>query len=72
MGHVGAIACVYQHPELNEGDFVREYQKVEPYRSLNPAEMATERRVKAECDERLARLEPKMRELLVKQEPLRT
>ncbi len=25
MGHVSAISWVYQHPELHEDDFVREY-----------------------------------------------
>ncbi len=67
MGHVSAISWVYQHPELHEDDFVREYQKVEAYLSLNPTEMVTEKRVKAEYDERLARLESEMKALLQKQ-----
>ncbi len=67
MGHVSAISWVYQHPELHEDDFVREYQKVEAYLSLNPGELVTEKRIKAEYDERLARLESEMKELLQKQ-----
>ncbi len=43
MGQVGAIRWVCQHPELHEDDFVDEYQKVEPYLSLNPNEVVTER-----------------------------
>ena len=46
MGHVSAISWVYQHPELHEEDFIREYEKVEPYLSLNPSEIVTERRVR--------------------------
>ena len=57
MGHVSAISWVYQHPELHEDDFVEEYGKVEPYLSLNPSEIVAERRVRAEFEDRLSRLE---------------
>ena len=64
LGHVSAISWVYQHPELHEEDFVREYLKVEAYLSLNPSEIVVEERVKAEFENRLARLESEMREYL--------
>lgn len=35
MGHVSAIEWVHQHPELHEEDFVKEYQKLEPFLSLD-------------------------------------
>ncbi len=53
---------MYQHPELHEEDFVREYQKVEPYLSLNPTEIIVEERVKAEFESRLSRLERQIQE----------
>jgi integrase len=62
MGHVSAISWVYQHPELHEEDFVREYSKVEPYLSLNPSEVVTERKVRAEFEDRLQRLERQIEE----------
>ncbi len=66
MGHVSAISWVYQHPELHEEDFVREYKKVEPYVSLNQSEVAIEERVKAEFDSRLESLERQMQEYLAR------
>jgi integrase len=67
MGHVSAISWVYQHPELHEEDFVREYSKVEPYLSLNPTEVVTEARVRAEFEDRLQRLEHQIQEYASKQ-----
>jgi hypothetical protein len=64
MGHVSAIARVYQHPELHEEDFVAEYQKVEPYVSLSQSERAIEERVKSQFEARLAGLEAQMQEYL--------
>lgn len=62
MGHVGAIAWVYQHPKLHEEDFVSEYEKVELYVSLNTSEIVVEEKVKAEFEERLGRLEGQIQE----------
>ena len=62
LGHVSAISWVYQHPKLYEEDFVSEYQKVEPYLSLNPSEVLVEERVKAEFESRLERLERQIQE----------
>jgi integrase len=62
LGHVSAISWVYQHPELHEEDFFREYLKVEPYLSLNPSEVVVEERVKAEFEDRLQRLEHQIQE----------
>ena len=69
MGHVSAIAWVYQHPELHEEDFVQEYQKVEPYVSLSQSERAIEEKVKAEFDARLQNLENQMSEYLSRRLP---
>ncbi len=64
MGHVHGISWVYQHPDLHEEDFVREYEKVEPFVSINQSEIAIEERVKAEFDSRLESLERQMQEYL--------
>jgi integrase len=69
MGHVHGISWVYQHPDLHEEDFVREYRKVEPYVSLNQSEVAIEERVKAEFEARLGSLESQMREYLSRRLP---
>lgn len=39
-----------------------EYQKVEPYVSLNPSEVLVEARVKAQFEDRLERLERQIQE----------
>ncbi|MDG7007110.1 MAG: hypothetical protein JRN06_02560 [Nitrososphaerota archaeon] len=41
-GHVSGVKFVYQHPELHEEDFVKEYRKVEPFVSINPDRAAIE------------------------------
>jgi integrase len=66
MGHVSAIAWVYQHPELHEEDFVKEYAKVEPYVSLNQSELVVEERVKAQFEARLGNLESQLQEYLLR------
>lgn len=38
LGHVGGIAYVYQHQEVHEGDILAEYEKVEPFVSLDANE----------------------------------
>lgn len=69
MGNVSAIAWVYQHPELHEEDFVREYRKVELHLGLSQSEIAIEERVKAQFEARLVGLEAQMQEYLTRKMP---
>ncbi|MDG6990624.1 MAG: hypothetical protein JRM99_04300 [Nitrososphaerota archaeon] len=41
-GHVSGVKFVYQHPELHEQDFVKEYRKIEPFVSISPDRAAIE------------------------------
>jgi hypothetical protein len=55
MGHVSGVSWVYQHNELHLDDIVSEYQKVEPYLSLDFSEVRA-RRETEQADQKLLQI----------------